>query len=94
LYAEGQKKSTTPELRDGIAMHIDQSQAQIERVEKALEILGSKPGRKVCEAMRGLVEEASHELEEHEKGPILDLVIVVGMDCWLRNGHCAGSGFR
>jgi ferritin-like metal-binding protein YciE len=74
-----QKKSTTAELRDGISMHIEQSQVQIERVEQALEILGSKPGRKVCEAMRGLVEEANQELEEHEKGPILDLVIVAGM---------------
>jgi ferritin-like metal-binding protein YciE len=74
-----QRKATIPELRDGISMHIDQSQSQIERVEKALEVLGSKPGRKVCEAMRGLVEEANSELEDHEKGPILDLVIVAGM---------------
>jgi ferritin-like metal-binding protein YciE len=30
--------------------------------------------------MRGLVEEAQHEIDEHdEKGPILDLVIVGGM---------------
>ena len=30
--------------------------------------------------MRGLVEEAQHEIEEHdEKGPILDLIIVAGM---------------
>jgi ferritin-like metal-binding protein YciE len=28
--------------------------------------------------MRGLVEEAQHEMEEHEKGPVLDLVIVAG----------------
>ena len=39
-----------------------------------------RSGRKVCEGMRGLVEEAQHEIEEHdEKGPILDLVIVAGM---------------
>jgi ferritin-like metal-binding protein YciE len=39
-----------------------------------------RPGRKVCEAMRGLLEEAQHEVEEQdEKGPILDLVIVAGM---------------
>jgi ferritin-like metal-binding protein YciE len=45
-----------------------------------MEQLEAKPGRKVCEAMRGLVEEAQHEIEEHdEKGPILDLVIVSGM---------------
>ena len=70
------KKATAPALRDGIQMHIEQTQVQIERVEQALEKLQARPGRKVCEAMRGLVEEAQHELEEYEKGPVLDLVIV------------------
>jgi ferritin-like metal-binding protein YciE len=73
------RKATAPELRDGIQLHIDQTQTQIERVEQAMEKLEIRPGRKVCEAMRGLVEEAQHEIEEHEKGPIMDLVIVAGM---------------
>ena len=73
------KKATAPALRDGIQLYIEQTQVQIERVEQALEKLQARPGRKVCEAMRGLVEEAQHEIEEHEKGPILDLVIVAGM---------------
>src|SRR5688572_7749825 len=73
------KKAAAPALRDGIQLHIEQTQVQIERVEQALEALQARPGRKVCEAMRGLVEEAQHETEEHEKGPILDLVIVAGM---------------
>lgn len=73
------KKATAPALREGIPAHIEQTQTQIERVEQALEKLGGRPGRKVCEAMRGLVEEAQHEVEDHEKGPILDLVIVPGM---------------
>jgi ferritin-like metal-binding protein YciE len=60
-------------------MHIEQTQVQIERVEQIMESLKIRPGRKVCEAMRGLVEEAQHEIEEHEKGPVLDLVIVAGM---------------
>ena len=73
------RKATAPALKDGIQMHIEQTQDQIERVEQALDALGARPGRKVCEAMRGLVEEAQHEIEDHEKGPILDLVIVAGM---------------
>jgi ferritin-like metal-binding protein YciE len=73
------RKATSPALKEGIQLHIEQTQTQIERVEQALEALSSRPGRKVCEAMRGLVEEATHELEEHEQGPILDLVIVAGM---------------
>jgi ferritin-like metal-binding protein YciE len=73
------RKASAPALKEGIQLHIEQTQIQIERVEQALEALGARPGRKVCEAMRGLVEEATHEIEEHEKGPILDLVIVAGM---------------
>ena len=73
------RMATTPALRDGIKMHIEQTQVQIERIEQIMEKMQIRPGRKVCEAMRGLVDEAQHELEEHEKGPILDLVIVAGM---------------
>jgi ferritin-like metal-binding protein YciE len=74
------RKASADALRQGIQLHIDQTQVQIERVEAAMERMSVRPGRKVCEAMRGLVEEAQHEIEAHdEKGPILDLVIVAGM---------------
>jgi ferritin-like metal-binding protein YciE len=74
------KMASSPVLREGIQLHIDQTQTQIERVEQAMEKLAIRPGRKVCEAMRGLVEEAQHEIgEQDSKGPILDLVIVAGM---------------
>jgi ferritin-like metal-binding protein YciE len=70
------RKVSEPKLRDGLEAHVAQSEEQRDRVEQALEKLGARPGRKVCEAMRGLVEDAQHEAEEFEKGPILDLVIV------------------
>jgi ferritin-like metal-binding protein YciE len=74
------KMASTPALREGIQLHIEQTQTQIERVEQVMEKLEIRPGRKVCEAMRGLVEEAQHEIDEQDgKGPILDLVIVAGM---------------
>jgi len=74
------RKASAAELRDGIQLHIEQTQVQIERVEQAMEKMGVRPGRKVCEAMRGLVEEAQSEIEEEgDKGPIMDLVIVAGM---------------
>src|SRR5271165_398141 len=74
------KKATSPALREGIQMHIEETETQIDRVEQAMEKLDARRSRKVCEAMRGLVEEAQHEIEEQDgKGPILDLVIVAGM---------------
>ncbi|MBV1796913.1 ferritin-like domain-containing protein [Siccirubricoccus sp. G192] len=73
------RKASDPQLREGIEAHMAQSEIQRERVEQALETLGSKPGRKVCEAMRGLVQEAQQEQEEHDKGPVLDLVIIASL---------------
>ena len=74
------RKASSPLLREGIQLHIEETQTQIERVEQGMEKMGIRPGRKVCEAMRGLVEEAQNEIDEQErKGPILDLVIVAGM---------------
>ncbi len=73
------RKVSDPKLREGIEAHIEQSETQRERVEQALSSLGSKPGRKVCEAMRGLVEEAQHEQDEQDKGPLLDLVTIAAL---------------
>ena len=74
------KMASASALKEGIQLHIEQTQIQIERVEKAMEKLQIRSGRKVCEAMRGLVEEVQHEIGEQDgKGPILDLVIVAGM---------------
>jgi ferritin-like metal-binding protein YciE len=74
------KMASAPTLREGIQLHIEQTQVQIERVAQAMEEMEAKPGRKVCEAMRGLVEEAQHEISQQDgKGPIMDLVIVAGM---------------
>ena len=74
------RMASEPALQEGIQLHIEQTQSQIERVEQAMEKMEIRRGRKICEAMRGLVEEAQHEIEEQdEKGPIMDLVIVAGM---------------
>jgi ferritin-like metal-binding protein YciE len=73
------RSATAPALKDGIQLHIEQTQTQIERLEQAMEKMDMKPGRKVCEAMRGLVEEAQSSIQEQDKGPIMDLVIVAGM---------------
>ncbi len=70
------KKVTSPALKEAFQMHAEQTEGQVERLEQALEKLGARPGRKVCEGMRGLIEEAQSELEDHDKGPLLDAVIV------------------
>src|SRR5215213_7655920 len=70
------KRVTTQSLKDALQMHVEQTEGQVERLEQALEMLGGKAGRKVCEGMRGIIEEGQHELEDHDKGPLLDTLIV------------------
>jgi ferritin-like metal-binding protein YciE len=74
--AKMMKQATNEKLRQGFQMHIDQTEGQVERLEQALEQLGGKPGRKVCEAMRGLIEEATHEMGEYDKGTTMDVVLI------------------
>jgi ferritin-like metal-binding protein YciE len=45
--------ASAPALREGIELHIEQTQTQIERVEEAMEKLQTRPGRKVCEERCG-----------------------------------------
>jgi ferritin-like metal-binding protein YciE len=70
------KAATNEKLRQGFEMHIEQTQGQVERLDQALEQLGAKAGRKVCEAMRGLVEEGQQEMQENEKGAMMDVVLI------------------
>jgi len=47
------RKASAEALRDGIQMHIEQTQVQIERVEQAMVKLSVRPSRKICEGRQG-----------------------------------------
>ena len=70
------KQVSSQSLKEALQMHVEQTEHQVERLERALEAVGGRPSRKVCEGMRGLIEEAQSELEDHDKGPIMDVLII------------------
>ncbi|HYI97128.1 MAG TPA: ferritin-like domain-containing protein [Bryobacteraceae bacterium] len=70
------KALTNNELKESFTMHLEQTRNQVTRVEKCLELLGEKARSKPCKAMKGLVEEANEHLQEHEKGEVLDQIII------------------
>ena len=73
------KKASSQALKDALQTHAEETEGQVERLEKGLEMLGGRPGRKVCEAMRGILEEAQHELEDQEKGPVYDMLLLAAI---------------
>src|SRR3954465_15541483 len=70
------KKASSQPLKDALQTHAEETEGQVEGVERGVAMLGGRPGRKVCEAMRGILEEAQHELEDQEKGPLYDMLLV------------------
>ena len=70
------KALTSAELKESFNNHLEQTKTHVTRAEQCLELLGEKVKGKPCKAMKGLVEEAQEHLQEHEKGELLDQVLV------------------
>jgi ferritin-like metal-binding protein YciE len=70
------RNATSPKLKEAIQTHIEQTQHQVERLDQAFQMVGAKAGRKVCEGMRGIIEEGQQEMEDADKGPMMDVLIV------------------
>lgn len=70
------KASTNPTLAEAFKSHLEETQGQIERIDKIVELTGFKLKQMKCAAMEGLVEESKELLEEIEKGEVLDAALI------------------
>src|SRR3954462_14873090 len=52
------KKATASELIEALENHLEETEAQVEKVEQVFGIIVKKPVAKKCEAMNGLIKEA------------------------------------
>ena len=53
-----------PKLREAFEKHLAQTETQVERLNRAFEMLGESPDSKPCKAMMGLIEEGEETIEE------------------------------
>lgn len=72
------KAASNPQLAAGFTQHLEETQGQIERIDQIVESLGIKLKRIKCLAMEGLVAEGGEIIEEIEKGPVRDAMLIVG----------------
>jgi ferritin-like metal-binding protein YciE len=70
------KNATSEELVEAIENHLQETEAQIEKVEQVFEIIGKKAVAKKCEAMAGLVKEGEEIMKDTEKGAMRDAGII------------------
>ena len=83
-YPKLAKAVSSPQLKEALQTHLEETKGQVERLDQVFEILEKRASGKTCEAMKGLVEETSEALEEIEKGPILDAALIA---CGQRMEH-------
>ena len=70
------KNATSPELKEALESHLEQTHEQIGRVEMVFELIGKKATAKKCEAMEGLIKEGGEIMEECEEGAMRDAGII------------------
>jgi ferritin-like metal-binding protein YciE len=70
------RATTSPELRTAFESHLEETNGQIERLEKIFETLGKSGRGKVCHGMQGVLEEGSEVLEDTKKGDVRDAALI------------------
>jgi ferritin-like metal-binding protein YciE len=70
------KQASTPSLRDAIEHHLEETQAQYDRLQQIGDAMGVKLTGKKCKAMEGLIEEGKEALDADGDEPIIDAAII------------------
>src|SRR4051812_18335579 len=64
------------DLKRAFTSHLAQTKSHATRCREALQLLGERPSRKTCEAMKGLLEEGEELMESGEPGALRDAMMI------------------
>jgi ferritin-like metal-binding protein YciE len=70
------EKASSEELAKAFKDHLSQTKKHVTRVEQAFEETGKAARAKTCDAMKGLVEEASSMMEEKAEPEVMDAALI------------------
>jgi ferritin-like metal-binding protein YciE len=70
------KAAESQELKQAFIEHREETQGQVERLQKAFETLGKRARGATCEAINGLIEETEEVIDEFPDGSVRDAGLV------------------
>jgi len=70
------KAANSDELREAFETHLEETEEQISRIEQAAEVMGESLKKKVCKAMKGLLEEGQEMMQEKKNSPAIDATLI------------------
>jgi ferritin-like metal-binding protein YciE len=68
--------AASPQLAQAFRDHLQETERQIERLERVFEIAGVAPKRKTCDAMKGLVSEGSEIINAAGDADVKDAALI------------------
>jgi ferritin-like metal-binding protein YciE len=72
------KAVNSEELREAFLHHRDETEGQVERIERVFEIIGKPARGKTCDAIDGILEEGSEVMQAFKGSPALDAGLLAG----------------
>ncbi len=70
------KAASHKELKAAFQEHLEETKAQIERLERVMELLDATPKGKKCKAMEGLIEEGEEKIELNAEPAVKDAALI------------------
>lgn len=70
------KTASSPELRNAITEHLEETKGHVQRLEEIFEDFGMKAKSRPCAGMKGLIEEGKETMEEDAEGGLMDLSLI------------------
>ncbi len=71
------KAASNPELKAGFEQHLQETEQQLEIVNRVFEMIDMKPENITCEAMKGLIKEGEEAIDEFEEGALRDVALII-----------------
>ena len=68
--------ASSSELRDAFNMHLEQTQSQIQRLERIFTDMGVTPQGETCEAMKGLIKEGDQVIQAQGNPHVKDAALI------------------
>jgi ferritin-like metal-binding protein YciE len=66
----------SPELKQALEQHMEQTKNQVQRLEQIFQQIGEKPGGETCKGMQGLIQEGQKIIKEGGDPNVLDAAII------------------
>jgi ferritin-like metal-binding protein YciE len=70
------KAADNPQLKQAFTHHREETEGQVERLQKAFEAFGKRARGTTCEAINGLIEEGDDVVDDFDAGPVRDAGLI------------------